>query len=193
MTSTAPRQSPAKSEPADLQPVRSSPRDFAIHTGYAFQTVGSVLLLGSCCIWSLSGRWITKVDRPTAHWTDHLQGDRLPAAVLTIAIAASLIGGAGLIGVGIGLHGERPGSGRAAMVVTGAMAIIYGCCAVTLFWAKAIGGAVISAGFAVFATLLLLLAAGSASVLRRFPPPPDQNRVTDDILRQLSRRQDPGS
>lgn len=161
----------------------SSPRAFAIGTGSVFQTVGSVFLLGSCCFWSLSGRVVARASQPAAHWGEYLTGDRLPAAVLMIGVVTTLIGGIGLVGVGIGLTGERPGSGRAGLLLTAVMGIIYSAATVLLAlygdsWLQCLPAAAFTAGTLV----LFLLAAHSASVLSRFPPPPNQNVVTDEQL-----------
>lgn len=171
------------SEAANTPPVEPSPRAFATGTGAVFQSLGLVLLFGACCFWSLSGTLVERASEPAANWTTYLAGDRMPAAALTIGVATTLIGGIGLVGIGIGLHGERPDSGKAATVLTAVMAVIYWTLTLLLLtkgdrWLQALP----SAAFGVLSTFLLMLSLQSAKVLRRFPPPADRNVVTDEFL-----------
>ncbi len=179
-----PTAAPTNHDPAEGR----SPWAFAIGTGFVFQSVGVVLLLGSCCFWSISGHLVEPAAQPTQQWTDHFHGDHLPIALLTVAVVTTVVFGAGLIGVGIGLQGERAGSGTAAVLLTATISVIYWvCCAALWFQAGAIQSVVVSGVFAVVASVFLFLSLVSRSVLRRFPPPPDQNVVTEEMLRGMTR------
>lgn len=109
--------------------------------------------------------------------------DNLAAALLTIGAAATLAGGVGLCGVGIGLQGERPSSGIAAFIVTGLLGltfwIIFG---IYCFRTDSWSGRITALLFAGVTSSLFALAIRSAMILRRFPPPQDQNVVTDEFL-----------
>jgi len=166
----------------------ASPRAFAIRTGGLCQTVGLTFLFGACCLWSLSGRLVVQANQPAEHWIDYLTGDRLPAAVLTLDVAVTLVGGLGLLAAGIGLYGEKRGSGTVAAVTAGAMSAVYwaSCLAFALrtgSWASSLT----AAAFGVVSTLLFLLSLHSAAILRKFPPSPDQNVVTDEFLERYQR------
>jgi len=123
----APRDPHVRGREPDREPesTANSPRAFAVRTGQLCQTVGIAFLLGACCLWSFSGRLVQKADHPPEHWTGYLAGDRLPAAILTIDVAATLIGGIGLLAAGIGLCGERPGSGTFAAIVNSVLSLVY--------------------------------------------------------------------
>ena len=70
-----------------------SPRAHVIATGHIFFSVGLVFLLGACCFWGFSSHVVRPADAPAARWADYFSGDRLPAAMLTIGVATTLIGG----------------------------------------------------------------------------------------------------
>ncbi len=159
----------------------TSPRAFAIGTGYLFQSVGIIFLLGGCCSWALIGYLVEQATVPSAHWTGYFLTERMPAAVLTVCLAVTVIGGVGLVGVGIGLQGEQRGSGRAAVMLCCCMALVYwGATTLLAIGTDSWSYTLTAAAFGVVSILLLLLASRSASVLRRFPPPLDQHVVTDD-------------
>jgi hypothetical protein len=160
-----------------------------VRTGQLCQSVGIFFLFGSCCLWSFSGRLVEPASAPATRWADYLAGDRLPAAILTINVATTLVGGLGLLAVGIGLHGERRGSGAAACIVTGSMSLIHGasCVALTIRAGAALAG--VTAGIlALFGLVLFMLSLHSAALLRRYPPPADQNVVTDAFLEEYRSR-----
>ena len=160
-----------------------SPRAFAVGTGLCCQAVGLVFLLGSCCVWSLSANVVEPSPEPAERRTDDLVGDRLPAAVLMIGLAVTLVGGMALVAVGTGLQGERPSSGILAMVVTGLMTGVYAASAVLLIVHTGSVMKALAPVLPALATSILFLLAGySASVLRRFPPPPDQSVATPEFL-----------
>ena len=163
-----------------------SPRAFATATGYVLQLVGLVFLLGSCCFWTFSNHIVEQPKEPVAHWTDHLRGEGLSAAGLTICAVVTLIGGIALVATGIGLHGELPASGRLAMIVTAMMAILYWTLAILLIAsAKTWLYGAVPAVFALVTTVLFLLAGHSTTILRQFPPPADQNVATEEFLQQV--------
>lgn len=192
----APRDPHVRGREPDREPesTADSPRAFAVRTGQLCQTVGVAFLLGACCLWSFGGRLVQKADHPPEHWTGYLAGDRLPAAILTIDVAATLIGGIGLLAAGIGLCGERPGSGTFAAIVNSVLSLVYWLsCAVLAVKAGSWPGSLTAAAFALVTTALLLLSLHSAAVLRRFPPPADQNVVTEEFIERHSRRhREPG-
>lgn len=183
MTESAPPESNPPGPP-DGGP-ESPPRAFVTATGLVFQVVGLVMLLGSCCFWSFSGRVLEPVEVPTEQWTDHFRGERLPAALLTLGVVTTFVGGIALTAAGVGLQGEIRGSGRAAMAVSVLMAVIYLAAGVMLI-AKTShrGSALVPIVFGLVTSVLFLLAGHSASVLRRFPPPADQHLATEEFLRK---------
>ena len=171
------------SPPVDEPPSATA---FATGTGAVFQSVGVIFVLGVFLFWVLTTYFIPPSAEGGAHWSDDLRGDRLSAALLTFGVAATIVGGLGLIGAGIGLQGERPSSGNMAMLVTGVLMIVYWSnCALFFFGTESWIGTLLSGGFAVAGTLLFALALRSAAILRQFPPPPGHNVVTDEFLDQI--------
>jgi len=161
----------------------ASPRATAAAVGYLFQSVGLVFLFGACCFWSLSSHFVRPDRSPPLRWIDHFLGDRLPAAVLTVGVIATLNGGLGLIGAGIGLHGEKRGSGAAAVAVTGLLTAVYWTIAIVLaVWGDSWRQCIAPVLFALVASGLSVLALHAAAVMRKHPPPADQNVVTDDMV-----------
>lgn len=174
------------------QPLETpSPRAFAIGTGVWCQTVGMVLLLGGCCLWGLSDRITTRASEPAPQWTDFLFNESFPAAIWTLGLATTFVGGLALVAVGVGLQGERAGSGRVAMVVTALMTLIYLALAVALAAGAESWYAALAPGLlAVVTGVLFLLSGNSAATLRRFPPPPDQSKATAEFLEEHRRRRE---
>lgn len=167
----------------------SHPRTTAVAVGYLLASVGLLFSFGACCLWSLSS-WLVKPDAaPPAQWLAHFSSARAPAAVLTVTLMATLVGGFGLIGVGIGLQGERRGSGVAAVILTGLLSVVYWAGVMVLAFAEdSLAAAWPLAILAVAATGLLALSIHAAAVMRRYPPPADQNVVTDEMLAAMERR-----
>jgi hypothetical protein len=174
----------------DPQSADPNPRAFAIGTGVVLQTVGTILALGSCCLWSTSSLYMRPAGAPADRWRDFFFADPV-AAGWTVGVLTSFVGGIGLIAAGVGLQGERPGSGRFAMGVTGGMAAVFALLAGWLIVAeKAYGLAVMPAVLAGVCGFLFALCGHSASVLRRFPPPADLSRATPEILEEYRRKRE---
>ena len=176
------------SDAAPASDPSESPRAYVVAVGFVFQCVGAVLLLGVCCVWSYTTYFNTPVTHSDAHWLDNLSN-----ALLTIGVAATLLGGVGLVGTGIGLNGERPSSGIAAASLTGLLCVVFWSifglyCLKTDSWS----GRITSLFFAGLMSSLFALAIQAAMLLRRFPPPPDQNVVTEEFLEQYRTRRRSG-
>ena len=166
-----------------------SPRAFAIGTGVAFQTIGSIYAFIAILAWAISAWILPRASGPAAQWTDFLAHENLPAAMITILILVSFVGGLALIAAGVGLQGERRRSGIVAMTVSGLMVPCYVVVAIILLVAlnrifTAIGILVL----ALPAGVLFMLAGYSASILRKFPPPPDLNAATPELLEEFRRK-----
>lgn len=183
-TSDEPGSRPLAPHPENASTAQASARKTVQAVGQAFQAVGALFVLGSCLVWVLSAWTFRAAKRPPSHWLEYLSGEHLPAAALTVGIFTTLVGGIGLGAVGMGLQGERPTSGRAAVVVTTVLAGLYWGLFFLLLLAPAGSWlfALVAAVLAVGSTILISLAAHSADLLRRFPPPTDQNVVREDDL-----------
>ncbi len=180
---TTPPAAPAADAPA--------PRAFATATGYVFQGVGLVLILGACGMWWLSAWFLPPSNERVTGWWQHLTGDNLPAALFMLAVLGGVVGGAGLSAAGFGLQAELPRSGWAALIVTAALTLAYGLLGLLLmFRAGAWISGILAIGVALFMALLFSLAVRSTRILRRFPPPPDQNRLTEEVLADIRRQRD---
>ena len=193
MTLSSPPEQDAPKTPDAQEADSPSPRAFAIATGFVFQSVGMMSVLGVCCFWSLTTYFVPPDAGSGTHWMENLSGERLASALVTIGVAVSLVGGMGLIGVGVGLQAEQPSSGWAAMIVTSILAMTYWVvCALFVFKVGSWSGGIVSGLFAAAITVLFALSTHSAGILRRFPPPPNQNVVTDEFLEQhrYGRRRD---
>jgi hypothetical protein len=181
---SSPHPSPGDPHDRDLPP-----RAFATATGYALQIVGGLLVLSSCCLWSgLS--WFLDPSGPSAvrRTVDLDEGVEAPF-VANGVMFLTLLGGLALLAGGIGLQGERRGSGAFSAVVAGLVALGYAGAGLFLLRtgaAPALG--VVALLFALIATVLFLLAAHSHQVMRRHPPPADLNVVDDEFLAEHSRR-----
>lgn len=167
----------------------SNPRTFAIGTGAVLQTVGTLLALGGCCLWSTSNYFLRPADGPAARWSDFLFANPA-AAAWTIGMLTSFVGGIGLIAAGVGLQGERASSGRIAMFVSGTMTLIFVGLVVWLVIHAAYLAALTPLALAVICGFLLALSGHSASILKHFPPPEDLSRATPEILEEHRRRRE---
>ena len=172
--------------PGEISP---SPRAFAIGTGVAFQTMGSIHAFIAILVWAISAWILPRASRPAAQWTDFLERENLPAALITILVLVSLVGGLALIAAGVGLQGERRRSGTVAMIVCGLMVPCY--VVVAIIYLLALGRLLTAIGvfaLAIPGGFLFMLAGYSASILRRFPPPPDLNAATPELLEEFRRK-----
>jgi hypothetical protein len=168
----------------------SNPRAFAIGTGAVLQTVGTLLALGGCCLWSTSNYFLRPADVPAARWSDFLFANPI-AAAWTIGMLTSFVGGIGLIAAGVGLQGERASSGRIALFVSGTMTLIFVGVALWLVIAHAAYlTAITPLALAVICGFLFALSGHSAAILKRFPPPEDLSRATPEILEEHRRRRE---
>ena len=154
-------------------------------TGYVFQGAGTVLMLVGGFFWVLSGFVIDSVDEAPRRWTDYLAGDRLAPALAAIGIVASVVGGLAIATAGIGLHQDRPSSGRFALAVTALLSITYWTVGLLLLivcgaWAAG----TVAVIMALCSTVMFLLAGQSAGLQRRFPPPA-HNVITSQELAEL--------
>ena len=166
-----------------------SPRAFAIGTGVAFQAVGAVLVFAACVAWGISAWTAPKASTPLSNGTEFFRGEHLPSALMTVALLTTFVGGGGLLAVGVGLQGERPSSGRAAMLASGAMAACYFIIAVSYVVALGrIFSALIVFALGLLAAVLFMLAGHSASILRQFPPPADLNAATPELLEEFRQK-----
>lgn len=180
-------QTPAADPPSDAP----SPRAFATATGYVFQGVGLVLILGACGMWWLSAWFLPPTNERVTSWWQHLTGDNLPAALFMLAVLGGVVGGAGLSAAGFGLQAEVPRSGRAALIVTAVLTLVFGLLGLLLmFRAGAWISGILAIGMALFMALLFSLAVRSNVILRRYPPPPDQNKLTEEVLADIRRQRD---
>ncbi len=165
----------------------SDTRMFMRGTGTLFQAMGIALLLTACGVWAISGYVVKPVSNPPQQWRSYLTSEHLPASLLALGILTSFVGGLGLSAAGIGLQGERPSSGRAALIVCGVLSILllaiaFSCVVFAKLW---IGGAIATA-LGLVATVLFLFAWRCASDIKRDPPPPD-SVVTDEFLENYRR------
>lgn len=160
--------------PNDIPSREPNPHAICQATGYIYQGVGLFLALGSCCWWSLSGRFQEEV-RP---------GDKPPASVDPLADApahlvwtmlgttATFAGGLALAALGLGLQHLRPASGAWAKRLTLAVALffwVYFIAAVSVLPATVMG-IIVPGLMALTWTALFLLAGASVETLRRHPP-----------------------
>ena len=183
-TTQTPDKSSDNAASAAASDAQESPRAFVVSAGFVFQAVGGIFLMGVCSVWSFTTYFSAPATHSDAHWMDNLS-----SALLTIGAAATLFGGVGLAGTGIGMQGERPSSGIAAALVTGLLSAVFWTifglyCLKTESWS----GRITALLFAGVTSSLFALAIRAAILLRRFPPPPDQNVVTEEFLEEYRTR-----
>ena len=160
----------------------ANPRAFAQASGAVFQVVGPVLMLSSCCLFSLLGLIQEQADQPIGSFRDWLTVATPPQIIGGLDVLFSTIAGMMLLAVGIGLQGDHPSAGRHALIVTTLLAVgwwgsFLGFMLLGGRWWQILLSLLLAAG----ATLLFLLAGTSARVLRMHPPPPDANVATPDL------------
>jgi len=173
----------------EAQSSDASPRAFVTATGYVFQVVGFVLVIGGCVLWGFAGFVEDRLDEPIKTTGDYFKGDALVTTVSLACILTTLVAGLGLLGTGLGLQGENRSSGQWALVVTGVLAAVWWGGAVTFWIISAPIWKIIVAAFSAGAgSVLFLLAGNSARILKLHPPPADLNVVSDEFLDKYSRR-----
>ncbi len=167
---------------------RDTPRAFVTGTGVVFQFVGVLYFLAAAAYWFLSGRLQNDASVPIERFADYWAEPNRALTLDTINVLASFCGGLAMAALGIGLQGEQRGSGRAALFVTGVLALIH-LAATVGYWA--VGphwfGMLVSITLAAAATVMFLLAGHSAGQLRRHPPPEDASIVDDAWLEEYER------
>lgn len=164
------------------------PRAFVTATGYVYQLVGIVYLLGFGFYWIISGRIQAKASVQIDSLADYVAPGNVLLTVTMVMILSGVAGGLGLATLGIGLQSERRWSGVGAMVVAGSLAAIgWAGVSMHIIYGPAWGRAVIVGGWSVINTILFLLAGYSAAILKRHPPPEDQNVVDDAWLERYDR------
>lgn len=194
-TASAPGRPPGPSaSPAngDSDPTESaiSLTAFATGTGFAFQVVGTALIMAACALWAISGPMSWPDAEPVNRWIDYLTGTTSPAAAVTVGLLTSFVGGAGLLAAGVGLQHERRSSGPFALLVTGTMSLAYWFVFGRLIASEGGWLLITLAGIvAVMATPLVPFAWRSAAILKRYPAP-KHNIVTDEFLEELQREKD---
>jgi len=176
-------QPPAKQSTEEVR----NPRGFAMRTGILFQTIGSAFLFGGCLLWSISGNVVTPESNPPQDWLGYF-ASRTSAAAWTVGVVTGFVGGLALASVGVGLHGERPSSGKLAVGVTAILFVLYALVAGVLVveeghW----GAAIIPTVLSVVMLCLFLLALRCAHLFRRFPPPP-HTEATEEILDEIRKQ-----
>ena len=60
----------------------ASPRAFVTATGFVFQIIGFVLVMGACVLWGFVGFVEDRLDEPITKAGDYLKGDALVASTL---------------------------------------------------------------------------------------------------------------
>ena len=164
-------------------------RSFVTATGYIFQIVGLAFAGGGCLLWTLTGYLETQLDEPIAVVSDYFQSSARVMAISLACITTTWVAGLGMIATGLGMQGERPSSGRWAMVVVAILAIVWLAGAIGLWWISApIWKILVSAAFAGAGSMLFMLAGNSARILKLHPPPEDAGVVSDEFLQEYSRR-----
>ncbi len=164
-------------------------RSFVTATGYIFQIVGLAFAGGGCLVWTLTGLLETKLDEPIAVVSDYFQSSARVMAISLACIATTCVAGLGLIATGLGMQGERPGSGRWAMVIAAILAMVWLAGAIGLTWISGpLWKILVSAAFAGVGSVLFMLAGNSARILKLHPPPADAGVVTDEFLREYSHK-----
>jgi len=160
-----------------------SPRAFSIGTGYVFQTIGFVLVIGTCCLWSLSSHLIELTVLPVTDWVDRLFLGNITGTIAAVDVVCSFLGGRALIAAGLGLQTEKSASGVPAMIIAGLLALVFlGSTVLLVAFERAWLPAIVTGALGIIHILLAALAGHSVSILRRFPPPPDQNIVSDEWI-----------
>ncbi len=180
----------SRSDDAD---VVTPERSFVRAAGFVFQSVGFLLSISTCCVWSLAYWWQDSLPPGTStdalkDWFGAADAVRLWA---TIGVAATFVGGLSLLVTGLGLQQDRIRRGTLNVVLCAVFALF--------FWAY-LGMAVVkfpSAGriavvaiMAVVWTGCFLLAGATREQLKKAPPMPTErawtSRDEDEFRRTTS-------
>ncbi len=173
----------------NAQTGEANPRAFVTATGFVFQVLGFVLAGGGCLLWSISGFLEDELDQPINVVSDYVRRGVLSKTIALVCIVTTSIAGLGLIATGLGLQGERRGSGLWALAVTGILALVWWGSMVGFVWVSAVYWKIIVAAFfAGISTVLFLLAGNSSRILKLYPPPDDLSVVSDEFLEEYSRK-----
>ena len=187
------RESQSNANPEADAAGESSHRALCRKTGSIFQAAGLILTLSTCC-WSW---WSDDKVRSTEEGraVPKLIRDARPDQIWGMAgKVLSFVAGMALIAIGLGLQNERLRAGRAAMWLTGAVAVFFWCyLGFAAFQFPSAGRIVAVAVLAVFWSLCFLLSGASADELKRFPPPTATestwtSRDEDDLRTAISLR-----
>ena len=177
----------AGDEARDAPPVRA----FAQGAGVLMQIVGGVLFFGSCCVCSALGAWDPTMSRgeairtyaadPTVGYSLRSMLEHPNRAGVALLIAASTVGGLGMLVFGLGLQAEKRRAGWGAAITTWLLAAAMVVAGV-LLWSGPGGW-----GYRIWNAVMLpltVLLAGFATValrqMRRHPPPDDLYTVPAD-------------
>lgn len=180
--------------PPDAEPA-SPERAFARATGFVFQSVGFLLSLSTCCVWSLAYWWQDSAPPETTaqelrDWFGSATAGQVWA---TIGVAASFIGGLSLLVMGMGLQHDRLTRGTGPMALTGTLAgLFWVYLGVAAFQFPAAGRLVVIAVMALVWTGCFLLAGAAREQLKKAPPMPTErawtSRDEDELRRTTSPR-----
>lgn len=174
-----------------------NPRAFCHATGFLYQGVGMVLVFGSCCFWSFSGR-VQDEARPSevGRTIVNLTQDAQPQQLWSMgAVVLIFSGGLTISALGMGLQHDRPAATKWAKWTTLGIAIYFWAFLVMSIFAlpTSIANIAISGLMALVWTVLFLLAGVSVDEMRKFPPDPKSSqsqwtsRDEDDLRRASSR------
>lgn len=173
---------------ADQHTGEASPRAFVTATGFVFQMIGFVFAVGGCLLWSLTGFLEQPLAEPINVVGDYVQRGAVARTITLACLVLTLLSGVGLIATGIGMQGERRGSGRWALAITGVLAAVWLTATIGYWWFSAAPWKIITAAFFTgVGTVLFLLAGNSARILKLHPPPTDANVASEEFLREYSR------
>lgn len=173
---------------------QASPRAFCHATGFIFQSVGFLLTISTCCLWSLASWWQDELRSvEIGRIVPELTKDATPAqAWAMVAVVLTFVAGMGLLVVGLGLQHDRRGAGRSAVWLSALVALFFWCyLGFAIFQFPAVGRVLIVGIMAVLWTICFLLAGASAEQLKKFPPPKQSEPAwtshdEDDLRRELS-------
>lgn len=185
------RPSPGSSASEGSSPPPDAPRRFASATGFVLQGVGVVLLIASCVVWVATSRLaaVPKEQTPET-WLHYLRGPHAGAAVLTLNLLVTLVGGLAFTAAGLGLQVGKRTSGRLAVASCSVLTLVYAGSSVFLLAVHGSLMGLLAVPPALLCGGLLVLCLRSAAVLRRHPPPSDYHVATPEILEEYRRRRE---